>query len=32
MSKMKYAIGVDLGGTFIKIGIVTEKGKITKKS
>jgi glucokinase len=28
---MKYAIGVDLGGTFIKIGIVNEKGKILKK-
>ena len=28
----KYAIGVDLGGTFIKFGIVTEKGKIVKKS
>ncbi len=31
MPKMKYAIGVDLGGTFIKIGIVSEKGKIVKK-
>lgn len=31
MPKMKYAIGVDLGGTFIKIGIVNEKGKILKK-
>jgi len=33
MSKSeKYAIGVDLGGTFIKFGIVTEKGKIIRKS
>ena len=32
MSKtVKYAIGVDLGGTNIKIGIVTDKGKLTKK-
>lgn len=31
MPKMKYAIGIDLGGTFIKIGIVNEKGKILKK-
>jgi len=31
MPKVKYAIGVDLGGTFIKIGIVNEKGKIVKK-
>jgi glucokinase len=31
MPKMRYAIGVDLGGTFIKIGIVNEKGKILKK-
>lgn len=31
MTKIKYAIGVDLGGTFIKIGIVNEKGKIVKK-
>ena len=28
----KFAIGVDLGGTNIKIGIVTEKGKIVKKT
>ncbi|MDP3150456.1 MAG: ROK family protein, partial [Ignavibacteria bacterium] len=28
----KYAIGVDLGGTFIKFGIVTERGKIIRKS
>jgi len=27
----KYALGVDLGGTNIKIGIVTQKGKIVKK-
>ena len=27
----KYAVGVDLGGTNIKIGIVTQKGKIIKK-
>ena len=27
---MKYFIGIDLGGTNIKAGIVTEKGKITK--
>ncbi|MFA4922922.1 MAG: ROK family protein [Ignavibacteriaceae bacterium] len=33
MSKSeKYAIGVDLGGTYIKFGIVTEKGKIVRKS
>ena len=28
----KYAIGVDLGGTNIKIGIVTDKGKIIKQT
>ena len=28
----KYAIGIDLGGTYIKFGIVTEKGKIIRKS
>ena len=28
----KYAIGVDLGGTNIKIGIVTDKGKLLKKT
>jgi glucokinase len=27
----KYTLGVDLGGTSIKIGIVSEKGKISKK-
>ena len=33
MSKLeKYAIGVDLGGTYIKFGIVSEKGKIVRKS
>lgn len=28
----KYALGVDLGGTSIKLGIVSEKGKIVKKA
>lgn len=28
----KYAIGVDLGGTNIKIGIVSQKGKLVKKA
>lgn len=28
---MKYAVGVDLGGTSIKIGLVSEDGKIIKK-
>ncbi|NCQ18911.1 MAG: hypothetical protein COZ80_06990 [Ignavibacteria bacterium CG_4_8_14_3_um_filter_37_9] len=33
MSKLeKYAIGVDLGGTYIKFGVVTEKGKIVRKT
>ena len=33
MSKTeKYAIGVDLGGTNIKIGIVSEKGKLVKST
>jgi glucokinase len=33
MSKTaKYAIGVDLGGTNIKIGIVTDRGKLIKKT
>ena len=27
----KYTLGVDLGGTSIKIGVVSEKGKISKK-
>ncbi len=31
MGRMKYSIGIDLGGTFIKMGIVNEKGKIIKK-
>ncbi|MCB9209044.1 MAG: ROK family protein [Ignavibacteriales bacterium] len=29
--KLKYAIGVDLGGTKIKLGIVTSEGRIVKK-
>ncbi len=29
--KLKYAIGVDLGGTNIKIGVVTNDGKIKEK-
>ena len=29
--KTKYAIGVDLGGTSIKLGIVTSTGKLLKK-
>lgn len=28
---MKYAVGVDLGGTTIKIGLVSQSGKIIKK-
>ncbi|MEW6701562.1 MAG: ROK family protein [Bacteroidota bacterium] len=31
MSKKKFAVGVDLGGTSIKIGLVDAKGKIVKK-
>jgi glucokinase len=31
MPKVKAAIGVDLGGTTIKLGIVDQKGKILKK-
>ncbi|MCO6473894.1 MAG: ROK family protein [Melioribacteraceae bacterium] len=31
MSTKKYSVGVDLGGTNIKIGIVSEDGKIIKK-
>ncbi len=27
----KYTLGVDLGGTSVKIGIVSEKGKIIRK-
>jgi glucokinase len=30
-SKFKYAIGVDLGGSSIKLGIVTNTGKLIKK-
>jgi glucokinase len=29
--KLKYAIGVDLGGTKVKLGIVTAEGRIVKK-
>ncbi len=29
--KIKYAIGVDLGGTKVKLGIVTSEGRIVKK-
>lgn len=29
--KLKYAIGVDLGGTKVKLGIVTSEGRIIKK-
>ena len=32
MSKSLYAIGVDLGGTAVKVGIVSESGKIIKKT
>ena len=31
MPKKKFAVGVDLGGTSIKVGLVDEKGKIVKK-
>ena len=31
MNKIKYAIGVDLGGTSIKLGIVTNTGRLVKK-
>ncbi len=31
MAKNKYAVGVDLGGTNIKIGLVEANGKISKK-
>lgn len=27
----KYAVGIDLGGTNIKIGLVSPSGKITRK-
>lgn len=30
-NKTQYAIGVDLGGTSIKLGVVTQSGKIVKK-
>lgn len=30
--KEKYSVGVDLGGTFIKLGIVSESGKILSKN
>jgi len=29
--KLKYAVGVDLGGTKVKLGIVTSEGRIVKK-
>lgn len=32
MGETKYAVGVDLGGTTIKFGIVSEKGKIVAKN
>ncbi len=32
MSKNKFAIGVDIGGTNIKLGIISEKGEIVKKA
>lgn len=31
MPKKKYSVGVDLGGTLIKVGLVDSKGKIVKK-
>ncbi|MBI5731096.1 MAG: ROK family protein [Ignavibacteriales bacterium] len=31
MPKKKYSVGVDLGGTSIKVGLVDSKGKIVKK-
>jgi glucokinase len=31
MNKIKFAIGVDLGGTSIKLGIVTNTGRLIKK-
>jgi len=31
ISIMKTIVGLDLGGTFIKVGLVSEKGKILKK-
>ena len=32
MAKTKYAVGVDLGGTSIKVGLVSEDGKIINKT
>jgi len=32
VKKIRYAIGIDLGGTSIKLGIVTDEGKIIKKN
>ncbi|MDR3609827.1 MAG: ROK family protein [Ignavibacteriaceae bacterium] len=32
ITQSSYAVGVDLGGTNIKLGIVSEKGKIIKKT
>ena len=31
MTKSNYSIGIDLGGTTVKLGIVTSDGKIKKK-
>ncbi len=31
MADIEYAVGVDLGGTTVKVGIADEKGKIVKK-
>ena len=31
MPKKKFAVGVDLGGTSIKVGLVDEKGKLLKR-
>ena len=31
-NKNKYAIGIDLGGTSIKLGIVSDSGRIHKKT
>ena len=28
----KYAVGVDLGGTSVKLGIVSQQGRIIKKT
>ena len=30
--RMKYYIGIDLGGTFIKYGLVSEGGEIVEES